>query len=78
MKTVFLTLSENMGDAATKKLIEGIKAKHPDCKIETSVSRDLIGGFLVECEGVVYDYSISSRLKQMGKALENSLKVEGV
>ena len=70
MRECTVTAASNMSDATYGYLCEKVKAKFGD-DIEFSRITDdsVIGGFVLDFNGHIFDLSIASQLKAMGKHL---------
>jgi F-type H+-transporting ATPase subunit delta len=70
MIKVIITVSGNMTDDTYLRICDGIEHKFND-KFEFVRENDdsVIGGFIVNINGKVYDKSISSQLEQLKKHL---------
>lgn len=70
-----LTAAKNMSDETYAVLENGIKEKYGiDCTIERITDDSVIGGFIFNCDGKIYDCSISAQLEGMKKFLKESQK----
>ncbi len=72
MKNVVITVSESMSEKTYATLLDGIKTKFgEDIKVTKRVDTSLIGGFVLNVDGVVYDNSISSQLNLINKEMNS-------
>ncbi len=76
MTTVKITTAGNFDDALYKKLCDGIENKHGECRFEHKTDDSILGGFIVENDGIIYDYSLRSKLSRMGSMIDGSMKVD--
>ena len=71
MKTVVITAAENMSDATYARICRGFLEKlGDDVKFERVTDNGIIGGFIADADGEIYDLSISSQLKEMQKKID--------
>lgn len=70
MKTVIITAVENMSDETYNRICSGFKEKlGEDAEFKRITDNGIIGGFIAEVDGEIYDLSISSQLKKMQKEI---------
>ncbi|MBQ2285738.1 MAG: F0F1 ATP synthase subunit delta [Acutalibacteraceae bacterium] len=70
MKTVIITAAENMSDETYNRICSGFKEKlGEDAEFKRITDNGIIGGFIAEVDGEIYDLSISSQLKKMQKEI---------
>ncbi len=70
MKKAVITVCEGMSESAFNKLSDGVKKKFgDDTSIIKQVDKELLGGFVLTVDGVIYDNSVSSQLKEIKKEL---------
>lgn len=70
MKTVIITAAENMSDETYNRICGGFKEKlGEDAEFRRITDNGIIGGFIAEVDGEIYDLSISSQLKKMQKEI---------
>ena len=70
MKKAVITVCEGMSESTFNKLSDGVKKKFgDDTSIIKQVDKELLGGFVLTVDGVIYDNSVSSQLKEIKKEL---------
>lgn len=70
MKTVIITAADNMSDATYKLICEGFKKKLGyEAEYKRITDNSIIGGFVADVDGEIYDLSISSQLNKMQKQI---------
>lgn len=70
MKTVIITTAENMSEEAYRRICGGFKERlGEDAEFKHIADNGIIGGFIAEVDGEIYDLSISSQLKKMQKEI---------
>ncbi len=68
---VVITAAENMSDATYARICRGFREKlGDDLKFERVTDNSIIGGFIADADGEIYDLSISSQLKEMQKKID--------
>ena len=71
MKTVVITAAENRSGATYARICRGFREKlGDDVKFERVTDNGIIGGFIADADGEIYDLSISSQLKEMQKKID--------
>ena len=61
-----------MSDETYDMLCKGVKEKYgSDIVFERVFDETLIGGFLLKLDGVVYDYSVRTQLKNLKKHISD-------
>lgn len=72
MKNVVITVCENMSEKTYQTLLDGIKARFgEDVSVTKHIDPSIIGGFVLNVDGVVYDNSISSQLNELKKEMNS-------
>lgn len=72
MKKIIVTVCDNMSDETYKLLVDGIKTRFgEDSVITKQVDNSLIGGFVLNVDGVVFDSSVSSQLLEIKKEMNS-------
>ncbi len=70
MQTVIIKTAESLSEETYRLLCEGFRKKLGEADFQHIVDPTLIGGFIAEVGGVVYDTSISSQLAEMQKRIK--------
>lgn len=71
MKKCIVTVASNMTEETYGMLCEKTKARFgADIDFVKKVKDDIIGGFILEIDGMIYDCSLSSQLSEMKKHLK--------
>ena len=65
MKTATITVASNMSDNTYKRICDGFSKKLGELTFEKVTDDRIIGGFIADIDGEVYDLSIFSQLKEM-------------
>ncbi len=79
--TVHLTTAAPLSEVAVKKIHDQLEAsKQTDqyVEMETSVDESLIGGFVLEFEGKIYDASVKNKLEELKKEFESNLYISQI
>ena len=50
--------------------------KNCAAELKKSTENAVLGGFIVENDGIIYDYSLRSKLSRMGSMIDGSMKVD--
>lgn len=68
MKYITLTVPETASDETYQTICNGFK-KHfgNDCKFFKIVNSSILGGFIADVNGEIFDLSVGSMLKQLEK-----------
>ena len=70
MKTVIITTADNMSEATYERVCAGFREKLGEVSFERVTDNGIIGGFIADIDGEVYDLSIFSQLKEMQKQIK--------
>lgn len=71
MKTVVIKTAENMSDATYARVCRGFREMlGEDFNFKRVCDNGIVGGFIAEADGKVYDLSISSQLKEMKREID--------
>lgn len=72
MKNVVITVCDNMSEKTYQSLLDGVKTKFgEDITVTKHTDTSLIGGFVLNVDGVVFDNSISSQLNEIKKEMNS-------
>ena len=71
MKTVVITVASNMSDKTYDRICKGFAEILGEVSFERIVDDRIIGGFIAEIEGEVFDMSIASQIAKMQKQISN-------
>lgn len=70
MKSIIITTADNMSDKTYNCICDRFREKlGPDIDFRRITDNGIIGGFIADVDGKIYDLSISSQLKQMKEHL---------
>lgn len=70
MKSIIIITADNMSDKTYNYICDRFKAKlGSDIEFRHITDNGIIGGFVADVGGKIYDLSISSQLKQMKEHL---------
>lgn len=70
MKSIIIITANNMSDKTYNYICDRFKAKlGPDISFRHITDNGIIGGFVADVDGEIYDLSVSSQLKQMKEHL---------
>lgn len=68
MRKAIIKITDNFSDETYNMLCDGIKEKFgSDIEFEKVYDDTLVGGFVLKLDGVVYDNTIRTKLKQLKK-----------
>lgn len=70
MKTVVITAADNMSDATYSRICRGFRERLGEVEFKRVTDNGIIGGFIADADGEIYDLSISSQLKEMRKKID--------
>lgn len=66
MKSIIITTASNMTETTYNYICEGFRQKFGvDVSFHRIIDDDIIGGFITEINGEIFDLSIASQLKRM-------------
>lgn len=72
MKKALIKTAGNMSDETLAMLERGITEKFGDeIEFERVTDETIIGGFILNFDGTVYDWSMASRLAELEKHIKN-------
>ncbi len=72
MREAIIKTARNMSDETYDMLCKGVKEKYgSNIVFERVFDETLIGGFLLKLDGVVYDYSVRTQLKNLKKHISD-------
>ena len=72
MKNIIITTAGNMSENTYKTICDGFKAKFgTDTVCRRVVDESVIGGFVANVNGEIFDLSIASQLKKMENHITN-------
>ena len=69
MKKVIITAAENMSEETYQRICRGFREKLGEAEFTRVTDNDIIGGFIADVGGEIYDMSISAQLEQMQKQI---------
>ena len=70
MREIVITVTKDMPDESYDKICTEFKKKYPDCSFIKKTDDEIIGGFIVDAKGEIYDLSVASQLKKMQNHIE--------
>ena len=71
MKTAVITVASNMSDKTYERICSGFSEKLGEISFEKVTDDKIIGGFIAEIDGEVFDFSIASQIAKMQKQISN-------
>lgn len=71
MKTATITVASNMSDKTYKRICGGFTEKLGELTFEKVTDDRIIGGFIADIDGEVFDLSIASQIEKMQKQISN-------
>ena len=71
MKTVVTTVASNMSDKTYERICKGFAEKLGEISFEKVTDDKIIGGFIAEIDGKIFDMSIASQIAKMQKQISN-------
>lgn len=71
MKTAVITVASNMSDKTYDRICNGFAEILGELSFEKVIDDKIIGGFIAEIEGEVFDMSIASQTAKMQKQISN-------
>lgn len=69
MQKVILTTAENMSSETFEALCEGLRTKLGEVTFVRKTDPSLIGGFVANVGGRIYDMSVSAQLSEMKRCI---------
>ena len=71
MKTAIITVASNMSDKTYDRICKGFAEKLGEVSFKKITGDRIIGGFIAEIDGEVFDMSIASQIAKMQKQISN-------
>ncbi len=72
MREAIIKTARNMSDETYDMLCKGVGKKFgSDIQFERVFDETLIGGFVLKLDGIVYDYSVRTQLKNLKKHISD-------
>ena len=71
MKTAVITVASNMSDKTYERICKGFAEKLGEISFEKVTDDKIIGGFIAEIDGKIFDMSIASQIAKMQKQISN-------
>ena len=71
MKTAIITVASNMSDKTYERICKGFAEKLGEISFEKVTDDKIIGGFIAEIDGKIFDMSIASQIAKMQKQISN-------
>lgn len=72
MREAIIKTASNMSDETYNMLCNGVSEKFgSDIEFERVFDESLLGGFVLKLDGVVYDYSVRTQLKNLKKHISD-------
>ena len=69
MKTAVIITAPHCMAATYQYLCQGLPARFGPLAFEHRTEQDLLGGFLIQLDGMVYDCTLRTRLRQLRQCL---------
>lgn len=69
MKTAIITVASNMSDKTYEQICRGFAEKLGEVAFERVTDDKIIGGFIADIDGEVFDLSIASQIEKMQKQI---------
>ena len=69
MKTAIITVASNMSDKTYERICGGFAEKLGEVAFERVTDDRIIGGFIADIDGEVFDLSIASQIEKMQKQI---------
>ena len=69
MKTAIITVACNMSDKTYERICRGFAEKLGEVAFERVTDDRIIGGFIADIDGEVFDLSIASQIEKMQKQI---------
>lgn len=69
MRTVTITAASNMSDATYKSICARFSERLGECEFIHITDDGIIGGFIADVDGEIYDLSLASQLKEMHREI---------
>ncbi|MEE1239965.1 MAG: F0F1 ATP synthase subunit delta [Acutalibacteraceae bacterium] len=71
MKKAIITVASNMSDKTYERICNGFAEKLGEVSFEKVTDDRIIGGFIAEIDGQIFDMSIASQIAKMQKQISN-------
>ncbi|MGN0492534.1 MAG: F0F1 ATP synthase subunit delta [Acutalibacteraceae bacterium] len=71
MKTAIITAASNMSDKTYERICRGFTEKLGELSFERVTDDRIIGGFIADIDGEVFDLSIASQIEKMQKQISS-------
>ena len=71
MKKAIITVASNMSDKTYERICKGFAEKLGEISFEKVTDDKIIGGFIAEIDGKIFDMSIASQIAKMQKQISN-------
>lgn len=73
IRSAVITTASNIDDKLEKQITELIKKQfNSDVELEKKTDKNIIGGFILKIDDLLYDSSISSKLRQLKRSLQST------
>lgn len=69
MKTAVIITAPHCTPQTYRYLCDSLTARFGQLRFEHRVEQDLLGGFLIQLDGMVYDCTLRTRLRQLRRHL---------
>lgn len=70
MKNCIVTVASNMSGETYGQLCEKAEKKFGELSFTKKVDDEIIGGFILDIDGMIYDLSLSTQLAEMKKHIK--------
>lgn len=72
MRKAIVKITHTMSDETYQQLCDGVSARFgTDTEFEKVFDETLVGGFVLKLDGIVYDYSVRTQLKNIKKHISD-------
>lgn len=71
MKKAIITVASNVSDKTYERICNGFAEKLGEVSFEKVTDDRIIGGFIAEIDGQIFDMSIASQIAKMQKQISN-------
>lgn len=69
MQKIIITAADNMSEETYQRICCGFREKLGDAEFTRVTDNGIIGGFIADVGGEIYDMSISAQLEQMKRQI---------
>lgn len=69
MEKIIITAADNMSDETYRYICDEFSKKYDNVSFERKIDNEIIGGFIADLNGEIFDLSIASQIKEMEKQI---------